>query len=147
MKQAQASIQNTEAQMTVQQDADQILTVQTDQMAPLRREWFEGVAQGTFDGAIKAVDLRGALPEIKLILSAGEQQIDCFCRESDIPKIGSALNRRVRLSGGAIYDRSSPLPVRLEVSDFDILSDHGDFLKWSGSFQPFEIENWPEDFE
>ena len=73
-------------------DADQILTVQTDQMAPLRREWFEGVAQGTFDGAIKAVDLRGALPEIKLILSAGEQQIDCVCREFDIPKIGSALN-------------------------------------------------------
>lgn len=128
-------------------DAEQIMFVQNDQAETRRRKWFEGVVQGTFDGTIKAVDLRGALPEIKLILSAGEEQIDCVCRESDIPKIGTALNQRVRLSGRAIYDQSSPLPIRLEVSDFDILSDHGDFLKWSGSFTPFEIESWPEDSE
>ena len=109
-----------------------------------RRKWFEGITQGTFDGTIKAVDLRGALPEIKLILSAGGEQIDCVCKDLDVPKIGASLNRRVRLSGRATYDNSGPLPVRLEVSDFEILGDLGDFMKWSGSFTPFEIEHWPE---
>lgn len=66
-------------------DTEQILGTQDPRFSP-RRKWFEGVVQGTFDGAIKAVDLRGALPEIKLILSAGEATIDCVCRESDIPK-------------------------------------------------------------
>jgi hypothetical protein len=126
---------------------EQILTARAIQAPSMRRQWFEGITQGTFDGTIKAVDLRGTLPEIKLILSAGGEQIDCVCKDSDVPKIGAALNRRVRLSGRAIYDRSSPLPIRLEVSEFEILADLGDFMKWSGSFTPFEIEPWPEDSE
>lgn len=109
------------------------------------RRWFEGTAHGTFDGEVKAVDLRGSQPEVKLILSAGDKEIDCVFRSSDIFQIGKALNRRVRVSGRAFYDRRYPLPVRLEVSKLTVIEDRGDFLKWRGSFRPFVVDEWAED--
>jgi hypothetical protein len=128
--------------------ADAMISVPTIEIAkPCRERWFQGAATGSFDGEIRAVDLRGSLPELKLILSAGAREIDCVCRPSDVPTIGDALKRscRVKISGRAIYDSTQPLPVRLEVSDIKIVEDMGDFLKWRGSFEPFEIEDWPED--
>lgn len=126
---------------------EQPMTVDAVGAPSMHRRWFEGNTQGAFDGTIKAVDLRGTCPEIILILSAGGDRIDCVCKDSDVPKIGASLNQRVRLSGRAIYDSSSPLPIRLEVLDFEILSDLGDFMKWSGAFTSFEINAWPEDSE
>jgi hypothetical protein len=122
-----------------------IRPVQTLDAEDKGRQWFNGTAHGTFDGEVKAVDLRGSQPELKLILSAGGKEIDCVFRSAHIPEIGRALNRRVRLSGRAIYDSRFPLPIRLEVSDIKIIDDLGDFLKWRGAFRPFETEGWEED--
>ena len=107
--------------------------------------WFEGTACGSFDGEVRAVDLRGALPEIKLILSAGGKEIDCVCRNIDIETIRTALNRRVRISGLAIYDGKSGLPRRIEASELEIVQGAPDFARWKGAFEPFEIEPWEED--
>src|ERR1700731_4021077 len=68
------------------------------------REWFKGIAAGSFDGEIKAADLRGALPQITIVLTAGGNEIDCICREEHIEAIRAALNRRARVYGQAIYD-------------------------------------------
>jgi hypothetical protein len=106
---------------------------------------FNGVSFGSFDGTVQVADLRGSLPAIKLILSAGKKQIDCVCRSTDIEKIRAALNRRVRISGRAIYDGRSPLPRRLEVADIQPVPTDLDFSKWKGTFEPFEIPDWGSD--
>jgi hypothetical protein len=106
---------------------------------------FNGVAFGSFDGMVQVADLRGSLPAIKLILSAGHKQLDCVCRADDIEKIRAALNRRVRVFGRAIYDGKSALPRRIEVFDFQEVAIDADFTKWRGSFNPFEIQDWEDD--
>jgi hypothetical protein len=115
------------------------------QGAPLtRREWFRGVATGSFDGEIKEADLRGALPQIKLILTAGGAEIDCVCRSDNIEDIRATLDRRARVYGRAIYDGSSGLPRRIEVSKIAVVSGSRDLTRWKGAFKPFEIEPWEE---
>jgi hypothetical protein len=106
---------------------------------------FSGVAFGSFDGTVQVADLRGSLPAIKLILSAGQKQIDCVCRAGDIEMIRDALNRRVRVFGRAIYDGRSPLPRRIEVADIEPVAVDADFSKWKSSFDPFEISDWQDD--
>jgi hypothetical protein len=51
----------------------------------------------------------------------------------------------VRVFGRAIYDGKSPLPRRIEVTDFQEVATDADFTKWRGSFNPFEIEDWEDD--
>lgn len=109
------------------------------------RDWFKGTAYGSFDGEIRAVDLRGALPELKLILTAGRKQVDCVCRGIDIETIRTALNRRVRLSGLAIYDGKSGLPRRIEVNEIIPVPPPGDITRWAGSFEPFAPSEWEGD--
>lgn len=107
--------------------------------------WYRGAVLGSFDGKLEFVDLRGALPQIKLTLSAGGKQIDCICRREDIDTDRPALDRRVRVFGKAIYDGSSGLPRRVEVTDIKVLPEPGDFTRWRGSFEPFTIPDWDGD--
>lgn len=107
-------------------------------------EWFAGSVHASFDGTIEAVDLRGGLPEVKLILSAGAKEIDCICRQGDIEKIRAGLHHRVRVMGLATYDGKSGLPRRINVSDIEPVSG-GDFSDWKGRFQPFDAPEWDGD--
>jgi hypothetical protein len=113
------------------------------------KRWFHGSVFGTFDGKIRAVELRGSLPEITLCLTAGGAEINCICTDKLRQQIGAAVSAdsRVTVSGKAIYDESQPLPLRIVVSQIKLVRDHGDFTKWSGAFEPFEVETWPEDDE
>lgn len=104
--------------------------------------WYRGSVLGSFDGKLEFVDLRGALPQIKLTLSAGGKQIDCICRKEDIEAVRPALDRRVRVFGRAIYDGSTGLPRRVEVTDINVLPEPGDFTRWRGSFEPFAAPEW-----
>lgn len=113
--------------------------------APANSEWFKGSAHGTFTGTILQVDLRGALPEVKLVLSAGGKQIDCVCRADDVEVIRQTLNHRVRVSGNAIYDGKTGLPRRVCVTDIQPVGGDGDFTKWMGAFEPFEPSLWEGD--
>lgn len=110
-----------------------------------QQHWFSGAAIGTFDGFLHFVDLRGALPEIKLTLSAGGKQIDCVCRDDDVETIRGSLNKRVRITGRAIYDGRSGLPRRVEVISIAPVGEPADFTKWRGSFEPFTAPEWPGD--
>ena len=109
--------------------------------------WYRGMAHGTFEGVVKGVDLRGALPEVKLILAAGGKQIDCIFRGLEIERIREALDRKVRVEGTAFYDGRSGLPRRVEVTRIDLAKPVGDFTRWKGSFEPFSPPEWESDFE
>lgn len=111
---------------------------------PEEQTWFKGKAHGEFVGAVEAVDLRGALPEVKLVLSAGGKQIDCVCRGLEVEEIRAALHRRVRLGGVAYYDGKSGLPRRLEVVRIEHFKEDADLSRWSGAFAPFEARDWDE---
>lgn len=107
--------------------------------------FFKGVAFGSFDGVVKEVDLRGALPEIKLVLSAGGHELDCVCRAEDLEKIRTSLDRRVQIYGRAIYDGKIGLPRRVEVSDIQPFTATGDLSRWKQAFEPFEPSEWEGD--
>lgn len=108
------------------------------------QKWFKGVTEGSFVGSVKEADLRGALPEIKLVLSAGGKEIDCVCRGLPIDDIRAALDRRVRITGRALYDGKSGLPRRVEVRSIEHFKTEVDFKRWSGGFEPFEAVEWFE---
>ena len=110
-----------------------------------RSSWFKGTAFGTFDGMILEVDLRGALPAVKLVLSVGDQQIDCVCKVEDIEKIRTALKRRARVYGNAFYDGHSGLPKRINVTDIEPIPSGGDLSIWANSFEAYDPPDWEED--
>jgi len=118
-----------------------------DTYLPTRHKWYSGIAHGIFDGVVKGVDLRGALPEVKLVLTAGGRQIDCIFRNVEIEAIRHALDRRVRVEGTAYYDGSSGLPRRLEVNAIHSVAKPRDFTRWRGTFEPFVAPDWDDDLE
>ena len=99
---------------------------------------------GSFDGVLDYVDLRGALPQIKLTLSAGAREIDCICRREDIDALGERLHHRVRVHGRAIYTSADPLPMRVEVTSIEPVKSDPDFMRWKGAFRPFSLD-WDGD--
>lgn len=107
--------------------------------------WFSGSVIGSFDGRLEYVDARGALPQIKLTLTAGGKEIDCVCRQEDMEALGDGLKKRVRIMGRAIYEANSPLPIRVEVTSISKVPDPADFSRWRGSFAPFEESSWEHD--
>lgn len=110
-----------------------------------RGRWFDGAVQASFDGVLDYVDLRGAMPQLKLTLSAGGKEIDCVCRREDIEVLGDALHHRVRVYGRAIYTSESPLPIRVEVRTIEPVKKDADFSRWQGAFRPFSAESWEGD--
>lgn len=107
--------------------------------------WFKGTVDAAFDGSIKVVDLRGELPEIKLILTAGGKELDCVCRVEDMEDIRTNLDSRVRVTGRAYYDGRSGLPRRIAVRGIESMRGDADFTVWRGSFHPFERPDWDAD--
>lgn len=107
-----------------------------------RGAWYEGVAIGSFDGILNFVDNRGATPQAKLTLSAGNKEIDCVCRRDDIDRLGAALSHRVRVHGKCIYVSAYPLPIRIEVSSIETVKSEGDLARWVGAFKPFALDSW-----
>ncbi len=110
-------------------------------------QWFTGAAFGSFDGKLEYVDTRGSLPQIKLLLTAGGKEIDCVCRREDVETLGDALTKRVRIYGRSIYDGSNPLPIRIEVTSIEPVSEGSSFSHWKGSFRPFNELPWESDSE
>ncbi len=106
------------------------------------RQWFKGVSIGGFDGVVKRVDLRGALPQVKLMLTAGGKELDCICRDVPIEHIRESLDRRVRVRGRVFYDGQTGFPRRVEVAAIEPVKEAGDFTRWRGAFEPFEAADW-----
>ncbi len=108
-------------------------------------QWFRGFAEGTFDGKIMEVDLRGALPQVKLVLTSGGQEVDCICRGLELKEITEVLTKRVTMSGRAFYDGSGGLPRRIDATSVSLVKPDADFARWGGSFDYFESPEWMDE--
>lgn len=105
-------------------------------------KWFKGVSIGSFDGTLQLIDNRGIQPLLKIVLSAGNHEIDCLCTREHLAKASNLFSKRVNVTGRAIYDGTSGLPARIEVIDFDAVKEYPDFLSWKGKFSPFTTSDW-----
>lgn len=129
---------------------DNFLQQQASRATRLHKEakratrFFVGTTDATFDGEIQEVDLRGAIPQVKLIMSAGAREIDCILHGFTLDAIRAALKVRARFEGRAVYSGDSALPARLEIRKIVPLHGSNDFRRWRGSFSPFEVLDWEE---
>ena len=108
---------------------------------------FKGVSYSSFDGVLKAVDLRGSMPEGKLILTSGGRQIDCIFNGLADAEIKRFLDKemRVRVRGSAFYDGRSGLPRRIIISKLpSIVPAKGNLRIWKGTFSPFKVSEVDE---
>jgi hypothetical protein len=108
--------------------------------------YFRGTAEDAFDGVVKEVDLRGATPLCKLILSGSGNEIDCTFGSLDTEEIKDILDKRSWVEGKAIYDGYSGLPARLEITAYRKMSTAGDPRLWRGQIKTDENDGWI-DFE
>jgi hypothetical protein len=109
--------------------------------------YFFGVSGTSFDGTIKAVDLRCDVPQVKLILSAGGKEIDCVVKNMDIDTIRESLDRRAWVEGQGIYNGKSGLPSRFEIEKIEPIKPIEDvnIHRWRGSFSDFSVSEWETD--
>lgn len=106
-------------------------------------EYFSGTARDAFDGVIKAVDLRGAAPEVKLVLSSGGREVSSIIKHVSIEQVREALDRRVWAEGLAIYDGLHGLPARFEIDRFEIVkASVTDISRWRGTLEVPDSEPW-----
>lgn len=94
------------------------------------------VAFGSYNGVLKAVDLRGVTQKAVLVLAAGGKQIECVVNTLAVSTLRDALDRRVAVSGRAHYEAGCGLPTRLDVMDVRILPNRedADLARWRGAF-------------
>lgn len=99
------------------------------------KKFFQGTAIETFDGIVKAVDLRGLFPEAKLILSAGQKQISCIVAAEDVEMLRAALDNRALVTGRAQYDGRSMIPERMDVIKIKLINGKGNILSLKGALK------------
>lgn len=99
----------------------EIISAASDAAKSVPRRYFQGTTVETFDGIVKAVDLRGLFPEAKLVLSAGKKQISCIVSAKDIEMLRSALDNRALVTGRAQHDGRNMLPERIDVIDIKVI--------------------------
>ena len=101
------------------------------------QQGFSGVSLTSYDGVLKAVDLRGTTQKATLVLTAGGEQIDCVVNALNVDKLREALDRRVLAYGMAHYEKTSGLPVRLDIKNVRLLPKRAasNLAKWRGQFK------------
>lgn len=99
-----------------------------------QQTFFSGSAHTSFDGILKAVDLRGDHKKAILILTAGGIQIDCGVDRLDVEQLRAVLDRRATVYGLAKYEPTNPLPTYFEVFDVAIVPDGVGLNRWRGAF-------------
>ena len=86
--------------------------------------YFSGVVISTFDGRLGSIDYRDAVWKGYLILPGDGAQIECvFDRKKGENEFNRFGNKRVSITGRAIYTGDSLLPERIEVtsiSEFEL---------------------------
>lgn len=104
---------------------------------------FEGIAFGSFDGVLKAVDFQQDTKRGTIRLSAGGLALTCNITDVSIDEVRSALDQRARFYGRASYVSSDPLPKLLDVRRIEIIDDGLGLSRWRGSFNiPIEEDGW-----
>ncbi len=103
-------------------------------------KFFSGSAIGTFFGEIQAVDLKGDVPDARLILSPGGKPIECVLYGMDLSEVRLALGSRVSVTGTAIYEGQTGLPSRIEIRKIQTFEGCS-IERLAGSLKPMNIIN------
>jgi hypothetical protein len=105
---------------------------------------FEGVAYGSFDGVLKAIDFQPEMKRGVLWLSAGGRPINCNITNLALDDVTAAVEKRCVVYGLAHYDRKSKLPRLIDIQKVELVPQHnGDLARWRGAFliEP-QSDNW-----
>lgn len=109
----------------------------------VKMTFFSGQSMDAFDGVLGEIDWRGKLWRGILVLSGTTKEIGCvFPGVHDSDAIAGFGNKRVWVRGNAIYDGTSELPARLEVSELRMIGRDGEPSKWKGVISSFEPDDW-----
>ncbi|MBX4858774.1 hypothetical protein HJA86_02030 [Rhizobium bangladeshense] len=95
---------------------------------------FQGIAFGSFDGVLKAVDFQQDTKRGTIRLSAGGLPVACNITDVSIDEVRSALDQRARFYGRASYGGSSPLPKMLDVRKIEVIEGGLGLSRWRGAF-------------
>ena len=95
---------------------------------------YSGVSYSTFDGILKEVDLRGIIHRAKLVLSIGDQEIDCTCNSVTVDNLRENLDRRVSVSALAYYNEVDHLPERIDIKKIEAFEETNRIEHWKGAF-------------
>ena len=88
----------------------------------IESRFFAGSAVGSFDGRLGSIDYRGATWVGNLMLPGHGVQIECvFNRSLGEDAFNPYGNKRVSVTGRAIYTGDSQLPERIEVMSIDAI--------------------------
>jgi hypothetical protein len=99
--------------------------------------WFAGTAVTTFEGRLQEIDYRDLVWRGRLALSGGDVQIECvFDKSRGEDALNPFGNKRVCVTGRAIYTGDSQLPERLEVIEIDELHRVAQAIDIQGSLAP-----------
>ncbi|MGZ4965097.1 MAG: hypothetical protein ACXWC8_21290 [Limisphaerales bacterium] len=96
---------------------------------------YKGRVFGSFDGVLKAVDLRGDVKRASLFLTAGGVEIDCVVNAIEVENLGENLDKRVTVEGLAFYDGESQMPARIDIRSIAPVRSKPDLVRWAGRFQ------------
>lgn len=97
-------------------------------------EYFAGSAYGAFDGRLGNIDYRGAAWIGHLVLHGSNIEIECvFDKSKGEDAINKHGNKRVSVTGRAIYTGDSRLPERIEVVDIETVTAAAEFRDIRGS--------------
>lgn len=99
-----------------------------------QQTYFSGSAYTSFDGVLKAVDLRGEHKKAVLILTAGGLQIECGVDRLEVDQLRAVLDIRSNVYGLAKYAPNSPLPAYFEIFDAVIMAAGDGLNRWRGTF-------------
>jgi hypothetical protein len=107
-----------------------------DNQEEIPSRYYTGQSIEEYDGVLGEIDYRSKLWRGILVLSGSTSEIMCvfpgYANEDEINRYG---RKRVWASGNAIYDGTSPLPVRLEVSALREIKAQSNTQNWRGALK------------
>ena len=110
--------------------------------------FFAGNAIGAFDGRLGNIDYRGLVWTGNLLLQGSEVQIQCiFDRSRGEDHYNPFGNKRVSITGRAIYTGDSQLPERLEVMSMEQLDLPSIAIDFRGTITNRNYQPWEDGLE
>lgn len=104
---------------------------------------FVGNAIGAFLGVLGQIDYRGETWKGALILPGGNAQIECtFDKNAGEDAYNKYGNKRVSVTGRAIYTSDSQLPQRLEVMEIEEIPPVEEFISFRGVLTGKHYFDW-----
>jgi hypothetical protein len=104
---------------------------------------FAGVAITSFDGNLGEIDYRGAVWVGHLVLDGSDRQIECvFDKTQGEDAFNPFGNKRVSITGRAIYAGDSKLPERIEVISIEEIARAVDAIDIRGTMTGKSYFSW-----